>query len=70
MIEGRHLKMIMILYKSRYIRRLVLNGRPSGYIVAWSSGSSEREVFRGSLEDLMAAIDDTVKFYGLWRFLI
>lgn len=61
---------MFILYKGRYIRRLVLNGKPAGYIVAWSSGSSEREVFRGSLEELLARIDDTVKFFERWRFLI
>lgn len=61
---------MVILYKGRYIRRLVLNGKPSGYIVAWSSGSSDREVFRGSLDELLARIDDTVKFFGMWRFLI
>ena len=61
---------MVILYKGRYIRRLVLNGKPSGYIIAWSSRSSDREVFRGSLDELINKIDDTVKFFGMWRFLI
>ena len=65
----RHTSNNIILYKGRYIRRFVMRGYPPCYIVAWSSGSESR-VFYGSLAELMEKIDDTVRFFGKWVYLI
>ena len=60
----------MILYKGRYIRRMVINGHPYGYVICWHGGSREREVWHGSLSELLARIDNTVAFFGKWAYLI
>ena len=59
-----------ILYRGRYIRRIALRGYPPCYMVTWSEYGRESKPFYGSLEELLEKIDDTVKFFGKWEYLI
>lgn len=59
-----------ILYRGRYIRRLVHGRVRDQYVVSWSQWGSEREVFTGKLMDLINRIEDTDLFFGEWRYLI
>ena len=60
----------IIRYKGRHIRHCPSIFGGDIYIVAWSEFSSDRRVFRGTLAELMKAIDETEAFWGRWEFLI
>lgn len=67
----KHTSDNIIMYKGRYIRRFVLSRNyPPSYIVAWTADQGESKVFYGSLTELLEQIDDTVRFFGKWAFLI
>lgn len=60
-----------MLYRGRYIRRIVNNGwAAESYAVSWSAGGSERTVWYGSLKKLLEHLDDTVRFFGRWDRLL
>ena len=59
-----------ILYKSRHIKRLRHIEDADVFMVAWSTGGREIKIFRGSLNELIRKIDDTIRIYGKWRYLI
>jgi ssDNA-binding Zn-finger/Zn-ribbon topoisomerase 1 len=67
----KHTSNNIIMYKGRYIRRFCLcRGYPSCYIVTWAADQGESQSFYGSLAELMEKIDDTIRFFGKWEFLI
>ena len=66
----KHTSNNRILYRGRYIRRIALRGYPPCYMVTWSENGRESKAFYGSLPELLEKIDDTVRFFGKWQFLI
>lgn len=59
-----------ILYRGRYIRRCIVAGRPTGYVLSWAAYGSERAFWPGTLEELIRHLDSTVRFFGRWDRLI
>lgn len=67
----KHTSNNIIIYRGRYIRRFLLSRNyPPCYLVSWTSRAGRAESFYGSLPELMEKIDDTIRFFGKWEFLI